>query len=252
MAGRSARSSRTADIRFMSRLCCQTLSPVATAPPGSWSEPPTTCTMMSTSPSCSPAAAATASTPSGVLTSARTNRTPVGSVAGAERAVVRTVAPAPASRAVIAAPMPLLPPVTTAVRPASSPFVAVVILVLLVRCGWGAGCAPGVVSRADGQCGDPVAGEAEVVVQHDRAAREVAGDLDPQRRRSGRRGGGRRGGGRGGRWGGRRGGGPAVCAEHAVREGVLAGQLTEPGADGHPAEVVLALVVYQGVVGEAV
>src|SRR5882757_1345495 len=33
--------------------------------------------------------------------------------------------------------------------------------------------------RADGECGDPVIGQTEVLMQGHRTAREVAGDLDP-------------------------------------------------------------------------
>ena len=75
---------------------------------------------MSTPPSASTASAAIARAPASVLTSPVMKWASAGVSVAAERAVVTTSAPASSRRWTIAAPMPRLPPVTSARRPSRS------------------------------------------------------------------------------------------------------------------------------------
>src|SRR5258708_12302828 len=75
---------------------------------------------MSIPPYCCSRAWATAAQPSAVATFGVTNRSSAERSAGRARAVPRTAAPASRSRAATAWPTPLVAPVTSARRPASS------------------------------------------------------------------------------------------------------------------------------------
>src|SRR5438309_3712089 len=120
IVGNSARSSRTAGNRFRSSARCHSASSSTAKPPAGADEPPTTWTMMSIPPSRSRTASTIAAQPSAVVMSAATNRSSGARSPCRERAVVRTVAPAARNCDATAAPIPLVPPVTSARRPSSS------------------------------------------------------------------------------------------------------------------------------------
>src|SRR5712671_6454972 len=120
IAGKSARSRRTAGKRLRSSARCHSRSSSTAKPPAGAEVPPTTCTTMSIPPNCFITASATAAQPSAVATFAVTNSSSAERSAGRARAVPRTAAPASRSRAATAWPTPLVAPVTSARRPASS------------------------------------------------------------------------------------------------------------------------------------
>src|SRR6266404_937721 len=120
IGGSSARSRRTAENKFVLKVCCQSASVRARTPPLGVDEPPTLLTRMSTPPRRSITSLTTFSTPPVVLRSASTNRTAFGKFAVADRAVVITFPPARLRRFTIASPIPLVPPVTRARLPVNS------------------------------------------------------------------------------------------------------------------------------------
>src|SRR5215468_3524618 len=101
---------------------------------GTDGEPPALLTATSSRPKRAVAAATTALACSGSRTSAAANSIPAGSEPGWVLPQTRTLAPDPASRRAIARPMPRVPPVTSATRPA-----------MLVGSAW-----PGSSGRLDG------------------------------------------------------------------------------------------------------
>src|SRR5580700_3165033 len=119
-AGKSAFVSRIAAKRLRAKLACHSSSGMDAVPCGNPLAPPALFTRMSRPPRASSAPAAMAFTPEAEATSPATNAAPAGKVSPRERAVTTTFAPASSRRCAIAAPMPRVPPVTSARRPMSS------------------------------------------------------------------------------------------------------------------------------------
>ena len=120
IAGRKARSRRTAAKRFVSKACCQSSSDKASAPPPCAAEPPALWIRISKPPNWLSTCHTTLSTPARVLISAWTNNAAAWPSGRGERAVVATVAPAAARRRTTASPTPLVPPVISARLPPNS------------------------------------------------------------------------------------------------------------------------------------
>ena len=119
-AGKSAFVSRIAANRLRAKPACHSSSGMEAAPCGNPLAPPALFTRMSMPPRALSAPLAIAFTPSREATSPATNVAPAGKVSPRERAVTTTFAPASSKRCAIAAPMPRVPPVTSARRPMSS------------------------------------------------------------------------------------------------------------------------------------
>src|SRR5450432_1204194 len=119
-AGKSAFVSRIAANRLSAKPACHASSGMDAVPCGNPFAPPALFTRMSRPPRASSAPAAMAFTPEAEATSPATNAAPAGKVSPRERAVTTTFAPASSRRCAIAAPMPRVPPVTSARRPMSS------------------------------------------------------------------------------------------------------------------------------------
>ena len=117
IAGRKARSRRTAANRFVSKACCQSSSDKASAPPPCAAEPPALWIRISKPPNWLSTCQSTLYTPARVLISAWTNNATAWPFGRGERAVVATVAPAAARRRTTASPTPLVPPVISARLP---------------------------------------------------------------------------------------------------------------------------------------
>src|SRR5258705_1872960 len=120
IAGRNARSSRTAASRFVSSSRCHSSSVSAAKPPLGADEPPTLLTMMSRPSNASITERTTFLTPSDVLRSAWTNSAGACPSGSLERAVVATFAPPAARRRAMASPIPCVPPVTRTRLPVNS------------------------------------------------------------------------------------------------------------------------------------
>src|SRR4051812_30673562 len=119
----TARVARTAAIRPRFRVASHCSSVTAKKPSIRGETAPTLLTRMSTGPSSSPAATSAAG-PSGVDRSTATGTTPPSAASASssgllDRAPATTRTPSRTSVRVTARPMPLLAPVTTAIRPAS-------------------------------------------------------------------------------------------------------------------------------------
>src|SRR3981081_2520638 len=119
-AGKSAFVSRIAANRLSAKAACHSSSGMDATPCGNPLAPPALFTRMSRPPRASSAPAATAFTPEAEATSPATNAAPAGKASPRERAVTTTFAPASRRRCAIPAPMPRVPPVTSARRPMSS------------------------------------------------------------------------------------------------------------------------------------
>jgi hypothetical protein len=119
-AGNSAFVSRIAANRLRAKPACHSSSGMDAVPCGNPRAPPALFTRMSRPPRASSAPAAMAFTPEAEATSPATNAAPAGKASPRERAVTTTFAPASSRRCAIAAPMPRVPPVTSARRPMSS------------------------------------------------------------------------------------------------------------------------------------
>src|SRR5450432_1270138 len=119
-AGKSAFVSRIAANRLRAKPACHASSGMDAVPCGNPLAPPALFTRMSRPPRASSAPAAMAFTPEAEATSPATNAAPAGKVSPRERAVTTTFAPASSRRCAIAAPIPRVPPVTSARRPMSS------------------------------------------------------------------------------------------------------------------------------------
>src|SRR6478609_3075116 len=121
-SGIAARIVRTAARKLIVSAHSQSASVSATNPSSRGRTAPTLLTRMSMPPSAAVASAMSSPGPSGVVRSTETGRTSAlapssSSSALPRRAPATTDTPSPASARVIARPMPLLAPVTTAVRP---------------------------------------------------------------------------------------------------------------------------------------
>src|SRR5258705_885108 len=120
IAGRNARSRRTAASRFVSSSRCHSSSVSAAKPPLGADEPPTLLTMMSRPSNASITERTTFLTLSDVLRSAWTNSAGACPSGRLERAVVATFAPPAARRRAMASPIPCVPPVTRTRLPVNS------------------------------------------------------------------------------------------------------------------------------------
>src|SRR6202521_2632279 len=119
-AGKSALVSRIAANRLSAKLAWHSSSGMDAVPCGNPPAPPALFTRMSRPPRASSAPAAMAFTPEAEATSPATTAAPAGKASPRERAVTTTFASASSRRCAIAAPMPRVPPVTSARRPTSS------------------------------------------------------------------------------------------------------------------------------------
>src|ERR1700722_12566110 len=132
MYGIASLQQRKTEVRLTSCTRRQASRPVVRIESSSAGEMPALLKATSTEPNASWAAAKARATSAASLTSALTNRPPICSAAAWpaswSRSTTTTLAPSDANRAPVASPMPLPPPVTTAVRPSSLPAMQILLV----------------------------------------------------------------------------------------------------------------------------